>query len=123
MTTRTRVDVAHEASVERDLPGIVGFLKEHLGPNVTAFIAGRDASTVGRWAKGDGQQPSDQIERRLRAAFQVFQTLNEDNSSHVVRAWFIGMNPQLADETPAEVLKDDRHREVMAAARAFKVGG
>jgi hypothetical protein len=41
------------------------------------------------------------------------------DSPAVVRAWFMGMNPQLDDENPAEVLAEGRSREVMAAARAY----
>jgi hypothetical protein len=63
------------------------------------------------------------MERRLREAYQVFQLVQSVESPHTVRAWFIGLNPQLDDESPAEALAEDRFREVMAAARAFVTGG
>ncbi|MCU1419892.1 MAG: hydrolase family protein [Mycetocola sp.] len=47
------------------------------------------------------------------------QLLTTADSAAVARAWFMGMNPHLNDETPAEVLADGRTREVLAAARAF----
>jgi len=40
-----------------------------------------------------------------------------------VRSWFIGMNPQLDDRAPAEVLREDDLREVLAAAQAYLAGG
>jgi hypothetical protein len=33
------------------------------------------------------------------------------------------MNPQLEDASPAEAIAEDKFRDVMAAARAFVVGG
>jgi hypothetical protein len=44
-------------------------------------------------------------------------------SDHTIRAWFIGMNPQLDDESPIEAVLSGRHKEVLAAARAFLAGG
>lgn len=41
----------------------------------------------------------------------------------VIRAWFMGMNPQLGDESPIEALREGRVRDVMAAARAFVNAG
>lgn len=62
-------------------------------------------------------------EKNLRAAFQVFQLIQTVDAPHTVRAWFMGMNPQLDDVSPAEALADGDHRAVMAAARAFTTGG
>lgn len=39
------------------------------------------------------------------------------------RAWFIGLNPQLDDVSPAEAIHDGRLKEAKAAARAFVAGG
>lgn len=36
-----------------------------------------------------------------------------------MRVWFMGMNSQLEDEAPAEVIAEGRTKDVMAAARAF----
>jgi len=40
-----------------------------------------------------------------------------------VKAWFIGLNPQLGDVSPAEALREGRLMETVSAARAFTVGG
>ena len=45
------------------------------------------------------------------------------DSSRVVKAWFIGLNPQLDDESPAEAIREGRLKEAMSAARAFVAGG
>lgn len=49
--------------------------------------------------------------------------LKGDDADPTIRAWFMGMNPQLDDVSPAEALAEDRFREVLAAARAFLAGG
>lgn len=102
---------------------IAQHLNENLGPKLTAFMVGKNQQTVARWAKGTQHPPQDDVERRLRAAFAIFQLLSENDTRHVVRAWFLGMNPQLDDLSPAEAIANGDLREVMAAARAFVAGG
>lgn len=82
-----------------------------------------DPQTAGRWASDAKRHPRDNHERRLRATYQVFQQLQAVEAAPTVRAWFMGMNPQLEDASPAEALAGDREREVLAAARAFITGG
>ena len=102
---------------------IVEFLAENLGPALVALVAGVDAKTVRRWASTPERQMRQLSERRLRAAYQVFQELLPIEASATIRAWFMGMNPQLGDQAPAEVLAQDQYREVLAAARSFASGG
>lgn len=124
MATRTRTGTdAHEKAVQQGFADIVRVLQENIGPNLTAYIAGKSTQTVNRWAKEDQSPPGDDIEKRMRAAYQIYRTITEVNSNHVARAWFMGMNPQLEDMSPAEVLLDDRLRDAMSAARAFRSGG
>jgi len=116
-------DAAYRDSVKLSVNDIAGYLQEVLGSKLVAFIAGiKDDGAVGRWATGK-RGMSRGTEERLRAAYQVFAFLQRLDSNHVVRAWFIGMNPQLDDLSPAEALQQDRTRDVMAAARAFVQGG
>ncbi len=42
---------------------------------------------------------------------------------HTVRAWFLGLNPQLDDHSPAQSIRDGDFRDVLVAARAFLAGG
>ena len=114
---------AHREAVRDSVSEIATFLMENLGQRLTALLAGlTDPKGVSRWANGKNS-PQPDIERRLRAAYQVFHLVQSVESPHTVRAWFIGLNPQLEDLSPAEALAEDRFREVMAAARAFIVGG
>ena len=107
-----------------ELPAVVRFLQEVLGQRMVTLIAGvPDAEDVGKWARG-GRLPGPEIEieRRLRHAFQVTQRLAATESAETVRAWFGGMNPELADRPPALVLGEEP-AAVIEAARAFLAQG
>ena len=120
---RDRSQAALKRSVSVDIAGVAGFLQETLGQRLTAELAGvDDPKTVGHWAKGD-QAPRAESEKRLRSAFQIFHFLQAEESPHTVRAWFVGLNPQLEDESPAEAIRDGRFKDVMVAARAYVAGG
>jgi hypothetical protein len=121
--TRTRTGTAARRQEEFTVQQIASYLNENLGSKLTAFMVGKDVQTVGRWAKGTQSPPQDDVERKLRAAFQAFALISEEDSRHVVRAWFVGMNPQLDDRSPAEAIAEGDLRAVMAAARAFAAGG
>ena len=46
-----------------------------------------------------------------------------EESPHTVRAWFLGLNPQLDDESPAQSIREGDFRDVLVAAKAFLAGG
>src|SRR3954468_10128476 len=99
---------AHRTTVESTMADIVSFLQEVLGQKLVAYIAGvSDPKAVARWANGT-RTPRGASEERLRGAYQVFQMLNTEESSHTIRAWFIGLNPQLNDESPSSALREGR---------------
>lgn len=98
-------------------------LNETVGPKLTAFMVGKSPQTVARWASETQAPPQPEVEARLRGAFQIVQLIMEVDSRHVARAWLIGMNPQLEDRSPAEVIAEGDLRSAMAAARAFASGG
>lgn len=97
-------------------------LRLSLGAPLTAALM--DAGSVARvnaWI--EGRDPIDShVEQRLRNAYDVTQTLLAVESIDVVRAWLLGMNPQLDDRAPAAVLAEDP-AGVMRAARFFVANG
>jgi len=120
---RQRSADAHRKQVEFAIADIAEFLQETLGQKLVAYIAGiSDAKTVGQWIKGS-QAPRHDSEVRLRTAFQIFHLLQDEESPHTVRAWMIGMNPQLDDVSPAEALHDGQLKDVLVAAKAYISGG
>jgi hypothetical protein len=114
---------AHRKTVSSEIDDIAAFLQEMLGRNLVAYLSNvADPKMVTRWARAENQ-PRPESEKRLRAAFQVIQLLLSADSSHVARAWFIGMNPQLEDDAPAQAIRDGRFKDVLIAAKAYVAGG
>jgi hypothetical protein len=93
VVTRSTTHVTHAAAVKTDTAEIAQFLSNNLGPALTALIATIDRRTIARYTKGD--QPREEAEKRLRAAHQVFNLILGAEANDTVRAWFMGMNPQL----------------------------
>src|ERR1700704_5455430 len=114
---------AHRKAVESTVQDVVGYLQEVLGQKLVAYIAGvSEPRTVGRWAAGE-RAPRADHEQRLRCAYQTFQLLLAEEAPPTVRAWFLGLNPQLEDESPAESIRKGAFRDVLVAAKAFLAGG
>lgn len=109
---------AHARSLQLEIPAVVERLTGVLGLALVAVIVNKDGRSVQRWAAGE-TKPAQQDERTLRDTLQVLELMASSEAEPVVRAWFMGMNPQLEDASPAEAVSEGRAREVMAAARAY----
>ena len=113
---------AHKAVTTIAIEDMSNSLKGLLGPKLMAYTVGASERTCDRWIAG-ANTPNLDAERRLRCAYQIFELLKPVDSSTVIRAWFMGMNPQLDDLSPAEAIRGDQLRESILAARAFATGG
>jgi hypothetical protein len=114
---------AHRKAVESTIGEVVKYLQEVLGQKLVAYIAGvSEPRTVSRWASGE-RTPRGDHEQRVRCAYQIFQLLLAEEAPHTVRAWFLGLNPQLDDESPADAIRKGMFREVVVAAKSFLAGG
>lgn len=122
--THERSTVPHRRAIESDIPALVGNLQKHLGQALVAVIVDSNPRTIARWITG-ASTPAAKTEKLLRNVSQIFEVITAVESPAVARAWFMGMNPQLDDQAPAELLADDPNatRAVLAAARAFAAGG
>ncbi|MEU3226212.1 XRE family transcriptional regulator [Streptomyces sp. NPDC006976] len=97
-------------------------LQDTFSQRVAALIAGiEDPKQVGRWARSQNT-PRIDSENRMRAACQVFAFISDCENQHIARAWMLGMNPQLDDDSPIEAIAEGRFKEAMAAARSFQRG-
>ncbi|MFH8739164.1 MULTISPECIES: XRE family transcriptional regulator [unclassified Streptomyces] len=113
---------ALRATTELKPDEMARLLQDTFSQRVAAHIAGvDDPKQVGRWAR---QQNAPRIdsESRMRAACQVFTFISNCENRHIARAWMLGMNPQLDDDSPIEAIAEGRFKEVMAAARSFQRG-
>jgi len=122
--TATASARVHRQAVSASVSEVARLLQELLSRRLTAYIAGvKDGKTVARWASGevaDIREP--ETEQRMRTAYEIAQLLLGDDSPRTVRAWFIGLNPQLGDVPPAEAIREGRLQDALAAARAFAAG-
>jgi hypothetical protein len=112
-------------AVNESLATIASVLQEVLSRRVTAYTVGvKDAKTVSRWASGEVTEiRNPEVEQRLRDTYAIVQLVLSVTSPRVVRAWFIGMNPELEDVSPAEAIREGQGREAMLAARVFVTNG
>lgn len=123
LATRPLGRAAHHAEAVRgDASWVAARLQEALGREVVAAIAGRDPRQVSRWVAGTARPPLREMQL-LRDTYQIVQVLADVEADEVVRAWFLGMNPQLEDISPMEALAAGRVRDVLGAARAFANAG
>ena len=123
--TATIISQTHRQAMTAPVQEIAGRLQELLSRRLTAYVAGVDnGRTVARWATGEITEIRQQdTEQRLRAAYEIALLLLSQDSPETVRAWFLGMNPQLGDISPAEAIHEGHLKDAFGAARAFMAGG
>lgn len=111
---------AHERAMSLPIETVVSELVALLGATTVATIGGvGETRAVTQWKTGRAPQRPNV----LRFALQVASMIASKKDSDVVRAWFHGSNPHLADRVPALMLRDEPlheiQAEIMAAARRF----
>lgn len=87
-------------------PEVVGQLIAALGRKLTAYL-GRvsDVREVDRWLRGE-HIDADQ-EGRFRLALRVVDILLQKEPAEIVQSWMIGLNPELGDRVPLQVLRNE----------------
>jgi hypothetical protein len=118
------ISQAHRDATSASVQQVASELQSLLTRRFTAVVAGvKDGKTVTRWASGETTDIRVESEQRLRTAYEIARLLLQFDSPQTVRAWFIGLNPQLDDVSPIEAIHDGRLKEALSAARAFVAGG
>ena len=115
------ITAAHTASTLREPWEKVTDLNKILGPTLVAVALGStDRTAPTRWAKPTAGRMGDEAFARLTTAHQALMIVQHGGDDRAVaRAWFIGANPRLEDDSPVNAIHDGLHRQVIAAARAF----
>lgn len=108
---------SNERMARNDQSDALRALIAGLGIHVVTAIFDTNIETVEGWLAHGPVKAEDQ--QRLHAAFHAFSLIEEADDAHVARAWFLGMNPQLADDSPVERLAAGDTRTVLAAAHAY----
>ena len=126
MTSKAEVDprIAGGGATVDDPAPIAAYLQETLGQQLTAVIAGvRRAAIVDDWA-GRRVRPRPAEAARLLTAHRAATLLATLEQPDVVRAWFVGMNPELGDEVPAlRIAADPDPEPILRAVRTFLAHG
>ena len=110
---------AHQAAMTTALPEVAATLQTLLTRPLLAYAVGVSPKTIGRWATGETKGIPPEGERRLRATYQAVTLLGHRYAPETIRAWFIGLNPDLGDRAPVEALHAGELREVLGAAVHF----
>lgn len=118
---RRSSDTGYDA-IRSSASSLVNELRDHIGANLLGYILNKSGSTINRWASGEVEVPL-ASEQTIRHLVQVENELGQSDGPHVFRAWLIGLNPQLDDNTPADEIREGNIRRVLTSARAFSVGG
>ena len=118
---------AHVRATRATFPEVAQELRDILGARLCAYLGSvREARAVHQWADGS-REPAVGIQRRLRVALHVGAAIAAVDGPAVAQAWFLGLNPQLEDRSPAYLLRegdlDELGPEVIGAARAFLADG
>jgi hypothetical protein len=116
----TLVEEIHRVSARTSVSDIAGELQDILGQRQVAFaVQIKSAKEVGRWA-ADESKPRDETDARLRRLFRVIEVLRQGGEGQdTIRAWMLGSNPSLQEESPIEAFHDDRWVQVLRAAETF----
>ena len=102
---------------------LVRRLNQELGATLVAMLAGvRDRKLPYKWATANGPTPNDGAYQRLQAAHRAWLMVSDADNDYVARAWFIGANPRLGEESPVAQLRVGDLAGVLSAAKAFAAG-
>lgn len=114
------VSEAHAEGEEDAIGILVRDLADGLGPTLVAAMVGEtDRRVVQRWADGAAPLPTTGLRERLACAHRVWRRVAAAEGADVARAWFVGSNPWLQDDTVAAAIAEGRLTEVSIAAQAL----
>jgi hypothetical protein len=116
----TLVEEVHRVSARTPVSDIASELQQILGQRQVAFaVQIKSSKEVGRWA-ADESRPRDETDARLRRLFRVIEVLRQGGEERdTIRAWMLGSNPSLKEDSPIEAFQGDRWVEVLRAAESF----
>ncbi|MBM3676571.1 MAG: DUF2384 domain-containing protein [Actinobacteria bacterium] len=86
----------------------------------SADLLGVSRSQVTRWLRGSGIDPLNA--ERVDLLELVWSSLLRLYDPEAARAWLVGINPQLGDRRPVDLIRAGRAEELMRAIRAERAG-
>lgn len=98
----------------------VEYLNSKLGPTLVAAAIGmRDRSCVSEVSANLEEILTVEQKLRLDALLEVWTAVANSEGDDIARAWFIGANPWLGDESAVSAIREDRFSQVRAAAQTM----
>lgn len=118
------VSQTHQQAVQATAQEAARTVLDVLGGALAAYVVGvKDRKTVQRWAAGTVQGIRPEYEVTLRGVHEIIVLLSRFEAPATIRAWFLGMAPELDDVAPARAIHDGQLPQAMNAARAFIARG
>ena len=110
---------AHRSSLRPSIQEVAADLNALFGRELLAVMTGiQSPRTVTQWIRGESE-PHPTTAKNLRNVEYVAAFLRESGQAReTVQAWFVGMNPLLRGQSPAEVIGRDA-LVVLEAAKDF----
>lgn len=107
-------------SIDSPIARKAGFLVSRLGPTlVAASIGFRNRKVISELSENLDEAFSDEQKRRVDVLHEIWTTVANSEGDDIARAWFIGANPWLGDESAITAIREDRFSQVRVAARAL----
>lgn len=114
----------HQQALRAPIQEAASTLSRVLSRRIAAYVVGvKDTKTIQRWAGGMVTDIRPDSEVKLRAAYEIVTLLLRYEAPETVRAWFVGMAPELDDVSPARTIHAGNVQDAMSAARAFVANG
>jgi hypothetical protein len=114
----------HQQAVQATTQEAARTLLDVLGGALAAYVLGvKDRKTIQRWATGTVQGIRPASEVTLRGVYEIILLLARFEGTGTIRAWFLGMAPEVDDMAPARAIHDGLLPQAMSAARAFIARG
>ena len=110
---------AHRVATRPSIQEVAAELNPIFGRELLAVMTGvQNPRTVTQWVRGESEPHPGSAKSLRDVAYVAELLLASGQERETVQAWFVGMNPQLQGQSPAEVIGPDA-KAVLAAAKAF----
>lgn len=94
-------------------------LRERSGQQGNRTAGSSNATASHEWAKEGSLLPQNGTITRPAFAYEQWQKIAESEGEQIARAWFVGANPWLDNDTPVNAIREGLLEEVGEAAQAL----
>jgi hypothetical protein len=111
--------IAHQAATRPRIQEVAADLNTIFGRELLALMTGvQNPRTVTQWIRGESEPHPGTAKALRNVNYVAAFLLANGQPRETVQAWFVGMNPQLKGQSPAEIIGRDSLK-VLEAAKTF----